>query len=56
MDENCKKVMELRIQKTMKSLEQNNMKPYYAPTKEDAVTIVESILKEGEIISCRREV
>lgn len=52
MDENCKKVMELRIQKTMKSLEQNNMKPYYAPTKEDAVTIVESILKEGEIISC----
>ncbi len=52
MDEHCRKVLELRIQKTMKNLEKNNMKPYYAPTKEDAVKLVESLMKEGETISC----
>ncbi len=52
MDENCKKVMELRIQKTMKNLEKNNMKPYYAPTKEDAVKLVSSLLQRGETVSC----
>lgn len=52
MDEHCKRVLELRIQKTMKNLEKNNMKPYYAPTKEEAVKLVESLMKEGETISC----
>ena len=45
MDQNCKAVVEKRIQRTMESLQKNNMQAYYAATKEEAVQQVESLLK-----------
>ena len=44
--------MELKIRRTMAALEKNNMHAYYAPSSADAVIIVESLLKEGDTISC----
>ena len=44
--------MQLKINRTMAALEKNNMHAYYAPTSEEAVHIVESLLKEGDTISC----
>lgn len=44
--------MELKIRRTMEALEKNNMHAYYAPTSADAVAVVESLLKEGDTISC----
>ena len=44
--------MELKIRRTMAALEKNNMHAYYAPSSADAVNIVESLLKEGDTISC----
>ena len=45
MDQNCKAVVEKRIQRTMESLQKNNMQAYYAATKEDAVAQVAGLLK-----------
>lgn len=39
------------IQETMKNLEANNMKPYFVKTKEEARTLVESLLTSGETIA-----
>ena len=44
MDENKRFVIEKRIAKTMANLEKNNMQPFYAKTKEDALKIVESLI------------
>ncbi|MGN0477999.1 MAG: lactate utilization protein [Hominenteromicrobium sp.] len=44
--------MELRIRRTMEALEKNNMSAYYAQTSAQAVRIVESLLCEGDTISC----
>ena len=44
--------MELKIRRTMAALEKNNMHAYYAPGSADAVKVVESLLKEGDTISC----
>ena len=44
--------MELKIRRTMTALEKNNMHAYYALDSADAVKIVESLLKEGDTISC----
>lgn len=44
--------MELRIRRTMDALEKNNMNAYYAPASDDAVRIVETLLQEGDTISC----
>lgn len=51
MDQHQHTVMELRIKKTMKNLEQNNMKPFYAKDKAEAVQIVESLLNEGDTVT-----
>lgn len=44
--------MELKIRRTMEALKKNNMHAYYAPTSADAVAVVESLLREGDTISC----
>lgn len=50
MDNSKKAILEYRINRTMENLEKNNMKPYYAHTKEDAVEIVKGLLSEGDVI------
>lgn len=51
MDENKKIVIEKRIRKTGENLARNNMEFYYAETKEDVKSIVESLLKKGDVIT-----
>ncbi|MCM1315628.1 MAG: lactate utilization protein [Muribaculaceae bacterium] len=51
MDENKKIVIEKRIKKTGENLVKNNMEFYYAETKNDVRPIVESLLKNGDVIT-----
>ena len=51
MDVNKKTVIEKRIRKTGENLVKNNMEFYYAETKEDVKSIVESLLKKGDVIT-----
>lgn len=44
--------MELKIRRTMAALEKNNMHAYYVPSSDEAVLLVESLLREGDTISC----
>ncbi len=43
--------MEPRIEKTIRALEQNNMKAFYAETKEQVCDLVKGLLFEGAIIT-----
>ncbi len=52
MDENAKKTIMMRLEKTAENLRKNRMEAYIAENCDEAVKIVESILKEGESISC----
>jgi len=51
MDNNKKTVIEKRIQKTGRNLIKNNMEFYYAETKNDVRSIVESLIKKGDVIT-----
>ena len=51
MDNNKKIIIEKRINKVGENLKKNNMEFYYAPTKEDVSSIVESLIKEGDVIT-----
>lgn len=44
--------MDNRIEELLKNIERNNMKPFYAENKAEAVSIVRSLLKTGDTISC----
>lgn len=52
MDENMKRVIEKRIEKTAKNLRANNMEVFVAENCEETVKIVEGLLKDGEQITC----
>lgn len=43
--------MDLRVEKTMENLRLNNMKPYYANTKDEVCKIVKDMLFEGAVIT-----
>ncbi|MBE6902289.1 MAG: lactate utilization protein [Ruminococcaceae bacterium] len=43
--------MEARIEKTMKALERNRMKPYYAETREQLHDIVRELIKDDKLIT-----
>ena len=40
------------MEKLMQNLRKNNMEPYFVNTKQEVVPLVESLLKEGETLSC----
>ena len=44
MDANTKRIMHIRVKNTIKNLEANNMKAVYVETKEEALTLVKSIV------------
>ncbi len=52
MNEHMRTIIEKRINKTMANLERNKMQPFYAKTKEDALKIVESLILQGQTVSC----
>ena len=51
MDTFKEKFIEEKALRVIKSLESNNMNPFYAKTSDDARKIVESLLKEGDTVS-----
>lgn len=51
MDNNIKSVILKRINKTGENLRKNNMEFYYAETKEELCGIVESLIKDGDVIT-----
>lgn len=44
--------MEKYIEKTMKNLERNNMKAFYAESKSEVVPLIKTLINKGESISC----
>lgn len=51
MDKYLKEAFKLHIEKTMENLKNNSMKPYYCETKEEALELVKSLIKEGDSVS-----
>jgi len=51
MDTNKKTIIEKRINKVGENLKKNNMEFYYAETRNDVCSIVESLIKEGDVIT-----
>lgn len=51
MDDNKKSIIKKRINKTGENLKKNNMEFYYAETSADVCSIIESLLKEGDVIT-----
>ena len=44
--------MRAKVEKVMKNLERNKMKPYFCENREEAQTLVKTLIKKGETISC----
>jgi L-lactate utilization protein LutB len=52
MDNNAEKVLDLKIERTVKALARNNMEAFVADNCEQAVEIVKSLMKEGDSVTC----
>lgn len=51
MDNSLKSIITKRINRTGENLRKNNMEFYYAETRDDVPGIVESLIKEGDVIT-----
>ncbi|HBR01894.1 MAG TPA: lactate utilization protein [Ruminiclostridium sp.] len=51
MDKNLKSIRKLHIQKTMENLEKNNMTAIYADSKEQVISTIAGLLKDGDTVS-----
>lgn len=51
MDNNLKSVIEKKIELTSKALNKNNIETYFAGKKEDVWAVVETLLKENDVIA-----
>ncbi|MBQ8869679.1 MAG: lactate utilization protein [Oscillospiraceae bacterium] len=51
MDQNTKTIIEKRIERTMKALENNNMQAFYAENKCKAVELVKGLIEKGSTVS-----
>ena len=52
MDKYVNWVNEIKIQNTIKSLEDNNMKGYFANDKNELIKIIDTLTNEGDTVSC----
>lgn len=50
MEENVKKIVQLRMEKTKKALESNNMQVFIADTKEQVPEIVKTLISKDDLI------
>ena len=50
MEENVKKIVQMRMEKTKKALESNNMQVFIADTKEQVTDIVKTLISKDELI------
>ncbi len=51
MDENLRAVIERRVNKTIKALERNNMKGYYVRSREELLSLVDSLISGNRLIT-----
>lgn len=51
MEANLNKVINMKISRTVENLEKNNIKACYVPTKNEALALVKTMLKEGETVA-----
>jgi len=52
MDKNVSWVNQKKIENTIKSLENNNMKGYFAKDKNELIEIIDSLTNKGDTVSC----
>ena len=52
MNDNKKKIVEMRIAKTVEALKKNGMEAMYAPTRKEAIEQVAEYLEEGQLVTC----
>ena len=52
MDENAKWVNEQKILRTIKSLEDNNMNGYYVKDREELISKIKELVKDGSMVAC----
>lgn len=51
MNENLSKIIDLRVEKTIKNLEKNSMKGYYVKTKEELISLIDSLIENDRLIT-----
>jgi L-lactate utilization protein LutB len=51
MDKNLKRCTDLHVEKTLSNLKKNNMEAYYVESKEEAISLIESLINEGDTIA-----
>lgn len=51
MNENISKIMDMRVEKTIKNLEKNKMKGYYVKTKEELIALIDSLIENDKLIT-----
>jgi len=52
MDKNSKWVNEQKILRTIKSLEDNNMNGYYVKDREELISKIKELVKDGSMVAC----
>lgn len=51
MNENLSRIIDLRVEKTLKNLEKNNMKGYYVKTNEELISLIDSLIENDRLIT-----
>lgn len=51
MDSNLERLIDLRVEKTIKALEKNNMKGYYVKSEAELLSLIDSLIKSDRLIT-----
>lgn len=51
MDKSLQKIIDLRVEKTIKALEKNCMKGYYVKSEAELISLIDSLIKEDKLIT-----
>ena len=51
MDNNLQKIIDLRVEKTIKALEKNLMKGYYVKSQSELMTLIDSLIADDKLIT-----
>jgi len=52
MDKNVEWLNKLKVERTIKALEENNMNGYFVETKEELIKKIDELVEEGSVVSC----
>ena len=53
MDSNLQKIIDLKVEKTIKALEKNCMKGYYVKSESELISLIDTLIKDDKINKCR---